>query len=135
MIASWKGVIPEGRVNNDLIDSTDFIPTIMDATGAKALPEMTLDGRSFLAQLQGETGDPREWVMFHFDPLPGTGKVGYKLVRFARDKRYKLYEETGDLFDVPNDELEEHPISPDRDTRESAAARRNLKAVLDQMKL
>jgi arylsulfatase A-like enzyme len=134
MIASWKGVIPEGRVNDDLIDSTDFIPTIMDVTGAEALPEMTLDGSSFLPQLRGETGDPREWVMFHFDPLPGTGKVGYKAVRFARDKRYKLYEETGNLFDVHGDGLEEHPISSDQDTPESAAARRKLKAALDQMK-
>ncbi len=133
LIASWKGVIPAGWVNDDLVDSTDFIPTILEATGAEALPEMTLDGRSFLPQLKGETGDPREWVMFHFDPLPGTGKVGYKLVRFARDKRYKLYEETGELFDIPNDELEQNPISPAKDTPDSAAARKKLQAVLERM--
>jgi len=134
MIANWKGVIPAGRVNDDLIDSTDFIPTIIDVTGARALPEMTLDGRSFLPQLRGETGEPRGWVMFHFDPLPGTGKAAYKLVRFARDKRYKLYEETGGFFDVPADPLEEHPIPPENDTPESAEARRRLKGVLEKMK-
>ena len=66
--------------------------------------------------------------------MPGTGKVGYKLVRFARDKRYKLYEETGALFDVPGDPLEEQPIPPGNDTPESAQARRELKTVLEQMK-
>ena len=134
LIASWKGVIPEGGVNDDLIDSTDFIPTILEATGADALPGMTLDGRSFLPQLKGESGDPRDWVMFHYDPLPGHGKERYKLVRFARDKRYKLYEETEHLFDIPNDELEEHPILPVHDTPESSAAREKLGSVLEAMR-
>ena len=134
MIVSWKGVCPEGEVNDDLIDSTDFIPTIVEATGAQPLDGMILDGRSFLPQLRGESGAPREWVMFHFDPLPGHNKVGYRLIRFARDKRYKLYEESGDLFDVASDPLEEKPISPAQDTPESAAARQKLRAVLQQMK-
>ena len=46
MIVSWKGFSQEGVVNDDLIDSTDFIPTIMEATGAKPLDDMVLDGRS-----------------------------------------------------------------------------------------
>src|SRR5687768_16909651 len=28
MIARWKGVTPDGRVCSDLVDSTDFIPTM-----------------------------------------------------------------------------------------------------------
>ena len=134
MIASWKGVCPEGVVNDDLIDSTDFLPTIAEATGAQPLDGMIPDGRSFLPQLQGEAGDPREWVMFHFDPLPGHNKVGYRLIRFARDKRYKLYEDGGDLFDVPNDLLEQKPIPPAEDTPESAAARETLRGVLERMR-
>ena len=59
--------------------------------------------------------------------------MGYKLVRFARDKRYKLYEETGHLFDIPNDELEERPISPAQDTPGSSAARKILRAALEAM--
>jgi arylsulfatase A-like enzyme len=133
LIASWKGVCAEGVVNDNLIDSTDFLPTIAEAGGAKPLEGMVVDGRSFLPQLRGEQGHPREWVMFHFDPLPGANKVGYKLVRFARDKRYKLYEENGDLYDVPADPLEEKPIPVDQDTPESAAARRKLRAVLEKM--
>ena len=130
MIVSWKGFSQEGVVNDDLIDSTDFIPTIIEATGAKPLDDMVLDGRSFLPRLRGDEGDPREWVMFHFDPLPGAGKVGYKLVRFARDKRYKLYEASGELYDVPADVDEVNPILPDQDTAESAAARERLRGVL-----
>ena len=95
---------------------------------------MILDGRSFLPQLRGEPGEPREWVMFHFDPLPGHNKVGYRLIRFARDKRYKLYEDGGDLFDVPNDPLEEKPIRPAEDTPGSAEAREKLRAVLARMR-
>src|SRR2546427_7108439 len=33
LIATWRGVFPAGKVSTDLVDSTDFFPTILDAAG------------------------------------------------------------------------------------------------------
>lgn len=132
LIANWRGTTPAGKVIDDLIDSTDFFPTIAGAAGAQPPAGVPIDGRSFLPQLRGEQGDPREWVFFHHDPRPGWAKKEYTLQRFARDKRYKLY--AGDrLFDVAADVLEQHPIPPGEGGPEAAEARRRLQGVLDAM--
>ena len=90
---------------------------------------MQFDGQSFLPQLRGEAGNPREWVLCHHDPRPGWAKEQYRLERFARDQRFKLYED-GRLFDVPADPLEEHPLPADAGEA-AAAARTKLRRVLD----
>ena len=133
LIANWKGTTPEGSVTDDLIDSTDFLPTIAAMSGAALLQGVTIDGRSFLPQLRGETGNPREWVLVHHDPRPGWSKEAYtKLDRFARNQRYKLYDD-GRLFDIPNDVLEENPIPPGQEPAEAKQARGRLQEVLDTL--
>ncbi len=133
LIANWKGTTPAGSVTGDLIDSTDFLPTIAEMSGAALLKDVTIDGRSFLPQLQGEKGNPREWILVHHDPRPGVNKEAYtKLERFARNQRYKLYDD-GRLFDVPNEVLEEHPILPAQESAEAKQARGRLQKVLDTL--
>ena len=39
LLAQWKGHIPAGKVNQDLIDFTDIVPTLAEITGAKLPPE------------------------------------------------------------------------------------------------
>ena len=65
-IASWPAVIKAGRVNGDLISSTDFLPTICEAAGVP-VPADT-DGVSFLPQLRGERGTPRQWLYCWYSP-------------------------------------------------------------------
>lgn len=125
MIANWKGVTPAGRVLDDLIDSVDFLPTMTEAAGAR--PLQAADGQSFLPQLRGETGKPRDYLFWHYDPRPGWDKDNYTLHRFARTKRYKLYDD-GRMFDVPADPLEQHPLAPGN----AAEARHMLQRVLKQ---
>jgi arylsulfatase A-like enzyme len=129
LIVRWTGKIEPG-VNNDLVDSTDFLPTVLDVAGKPLSGKVLTDGRSFYPQLMGKTGTPREWIFCHFDPRPGWDKDRFRLKRFARDKKYKLYDD-GNLFDVPNDQLEKSPIKSD--SVEAAAARKALKTVLDSM--
>ena len=88
-----------------------------------------LDGRSFYARLRGQPGNPREWVYCYYDPRPGWDKDKYRLLVFARDKRFKLYSD-GRLFDVPRDPLEQRPIPSDTDTHITRSARQKLAAVL-----
>ena len=137
MLGYWRGTTPRGKVCDDLIDSTDFLPTMLDAAGlnpARALApnETPLDGRSFLPQLKGQRGNPRDWIYCWHDPRPGWDKDKFKLEEWARNKRFKLYRD-GRLYDVPADPLEQHPLPPNAGA-EATAARRALQPVLDRMK-
>lgn len=131
LLARWRGVTPEGRVCPDLVDSTDFIPTIMEATGAKWFDGRPLDGRSFLPQVRGAKGNPREWAFAHFDPHPGC-KVNFPPTRLAWDHRWKLYLD-GKLYDTQADPLEKAPVPAGGGSPEARAARTRLQAALDQI--
>jgi arylsulfatase A-like enzyme len=125
LIARWKGRAASGRVNGDLIDSTDFLPTICEAAGVSTASMGTIDGRSFLPQLLGKSGKPREWIYSWYDPRPGHDKERWtQTTRFIFDQRWKLYED-GRMFDWASDPGENKPA-------ENAAARSKLKKVLDR---
>ncbi len=88
------------------------------------------DGISFLPQLMGEKGNPRDAIFMYYNPWPLTKS---KLeCRFARDKQWKLYGD-GRLYDVPNDVLEENPISADSGNKQADRARKKLLAVIESM--
>jgi len=128
MLARLRGSSPEGKVCPDLIDSTDFLPTMCEATGAKWFDGLPLDGRSFLPQVRGQKGNPRESIFAHFDPHPSC-KADVPGTRFAWDHRWKLYMD-GRMFDLKNDMFEKSPL-PAKHV-ESTVARGKLQKVLDQ---
>jgi len=128
LIANWKAVTPPGKVCDDLIDSTDFLPTLAHATGASVPQGLVLDGRSFLPQIRGRKGNPREWIFCHFFRNPGD-----PVKRFAMNKRWKLYQD-GALFDVAADPLEQRPIRASQDSPEATQARKHLGEVLDSLR-
>lgn len=129
LICSWPGTIPSGAVTTDLIDASDFLPTILEAAGITPPDDYLIDGRSFLPQLKGETGNPRDWIYFHFEPM--SGRV-YRFARFIRDHRWKLYDD-GRLFDLNADPEEESAFDPSDDNTERAEVRSRLAPVFDQM--
>ena len=127
-VANWKGTTPAAKVCDDLVDFTDFLPTLLATAGAEAPAHLKLDGHSFLPQLRGQPGRPRDWVFCHFFRNPGD-----PVQRFARDKRWKLYQ-NGALFDVAGDPLEQRPIPADSADAEATAARARLQVVLDSLR-
>ncbi len=127
MVAYWKGKTP-GRVCRDLVDFTDFYPTFAEVAGVDVAVEPGLDGRSFLPQLKGGRGNPRNWVFCHYDPRWGK----FQAARFVRDKRYKLYAD-GRFYDLDADELEQAGVRPEEVSGDVADARQRLKTVLDRM--
>jgi hypothetical protein len=106
---------------------------MLEAAGADRPKNVPLDGQSFLPQLRGQRGNPREWIYCWHDPRPGWDKEPYRLEIFARDQRYKLYSD-GRFYNVSNDVLEQKPIPLGRGGSAATAARVKLKAVLDKMK-
>lgn len=131
LMVRWTGKIKPG-LNDNLVDSTDFLPTIMEAARKPIPSEATLDGISFYSQLFGKSDQVRPWVFCHYDPRPGWDKDQFRKTRFAREKKYKLYGD-GKLYDVPNDQLEKQPILAAADTEATRSARQRLAVVLNDM--
>ncbi len=132
LIAYWPGTVPAGAVCEDLVDFSDFFPTFAELGRAQPPAELKIDGQSFAPQLRGEPGQPREWIFCFYHPRPIT-RAKQKAVRFARNKRWKLYG-NGDLFDVTADPMEKSPVAPgDQGTADAKQARRMLRAAIDSM--
>jgi arylsulfatase A len=136
LIASWPGKIAAGKVVSDLVDFTDFLPTLCDAAGVVIPAKLTIDGRSLLPQLRGERGNPREWLYSYWVPLRQnqTAHVGARgAVEQAFDHRYKLYS-TGEFFDLLTDPDEKKPLRVADLKGEARAAAKKLRAALEQFK-
>jgi arylsulfatase A len=132
MLAWWKGTTPAATVCNDLIDFSDFLPTIVEAAGAKMPTDRPIDGRSFLARLKDEPYTPRDSIFVHYDKSPESSNPEFRRVRFAFDGRYKLYLD-GRLFDVPSDFEEEHPLDLSAAAPKVRRAGEKLRSVLESM--
>jgi arylsulfatase A len=125
LIASWSGSIARGKVCDDLVDSTDFLPTICEAAGVDTAALGKIDGHSFLSQLRGESGQPRQWIYSWYSPR------GEALREFAFEKHYKLYR-NGDFYDLKVDPEEKRPVKVASLSGDTAAAGKKLQAALDQ---
>ena len=88
LIVNWPGHV-QPRVISDLVDTTDFLPTICEATGTTAEQKQVLDGRSFLPQVLGRPSQPRDWLYCWY--CPNQRETSDIPVEFARTHRYKLY--------------------------------------------
>lgn len=120
LIVRWPGRIKPGTSCGDLIDFSDFLPTLCELTGAP-LPEEEIHGRSFVAQLAAAPGNPREWV-----------HVQDKGQRHVRDRAYIL--NNRDQL-RPVVEIWEDPAKPNQNKHpeREQAARERLQAVFDEL--
>lgn len=117
-IANWPGVVKAGKVDDLLIDSSDLLPTFADLAGAKLPTKNVLDGRSFLPQLLGKKGNPREWIFT---------ELGNKW--YVREAKWKLTRED-ELFDMSNAPFEEKLVTDYANNKEATAAHSRLQAAL-----
>jgi arylsulfatase A len=106
LIAVWRGTAASGKVCEDLVDFVDFMPTFAEAAETVLPDDRVIDGVSFLPQLLGKKGTPREWIFCHYWER---GRVKERTKEFVRDRRWKLYDD-GRLYDMRNDPLEESPL-------------------------
>jgi len=118
LIVNWKGTASEGRSLDDLIDFTDFLPTLVQASGSQLPSAVTIDGRSFLPQVKGEKGNPREWVYCQLEES-----------WFIRNKQWMLYDD-GRLLDI----TDRYAPVPAADTTESMNARYSLQQVVRDLR-
>ena len=105
LIASWPGTIASGAVCQDLIDFSDVLPTLVELAGGQVPADLQIDGRSFVPQLRGELGMPREWIYCWY---ARNGKQK-NAKQFVRDRRFKRYAD-GRFLDLQADPLEQDPL-------------------------
>ncbi|MEI8043623.1 MAG: sulfatase-like hydrolase/transferase [Verrucomicrobiota bacterium] len=127
LIASWPAKMRGGKAYPDLVDATDILPTICEAAGIQVPPSLNSDGRSFLPQLRGEKGNPREWVYSWYS----RGGVLAQARECAFNSRFKLYR-TGEFFDLTNDLEEKKPLTVASLEGDAAKAAKLLQAALDK---
>ncbi len=121
LIANWPGYIEKGKVTNTLVDASDLLPTFADLSGAALPTKNILDGQSFLPQLLGKKGKPREWIFI---------ELGNKW--YARDAKWKLTRED-ELFDMSEAPFKENLVLNYSNNKEATDAQKRLKAVLDKL--
>lgn len=99
LIASWPGRIQAGSRRHELVDFSDWMPTLVRIGGGK-MPADDRDGVSFTSTLFHTRRHEARYHAFS----EGRGKA------WVRTKRYKLYSD-GRFFDVNNDAMEKVPLN------------------------
>lgn len=122
LIAWWPGTTPQGQVTDQLVDFSDFLPTILQLAGAPAAAK--IDGISFAPVLKGDVGAARQWMHCFYHPRPEKGEA----VQFVRNQQWKLYRD-GRFFQVSEDVDEQNPLDESIAPQQYAS----LKAALDSI--
>ena len=133
LVVNLPGHVPPGQINEDLIAFSDFFPTLVDAAKLPAKAVKNGDGLSFWPQCLGNSGRKRDWIYGYYYPRPYAktldNKYNHYEVRYARDKRFKLYG-NGDFYDTINDVMEKTPLPNSNLDAYQKAARAKLQDAL-----
>ena len=122
LIVNWPGTVKEGTVNQDLVDFSDWLPTLAELAGTKLASNRPLDGQSFAKSFLGLKGPHRTYA---FSESRG-GKA------FVRDQRWKLYA-NGKMFDLKNDPTEKKALPEKTGGKEALSAKARLSQALDKL--
>jgi arylsulfatase A len=124
-IASWPGTIPAGKRSEELVDFSDFLPTMCEVAGVPV--PAGIDGRSLLETLKGSDKTHRDWIYMWYSRNGGNREAR----QFARNQYYKLYG-NGDFYNPRRDPEEKHPLAESELGEGEKQVRSTLQAALDQ---
>jgi arylsulfatase A-like enzyme len=115
-IVKWPGVTKPGSTCDVPIINTDILPTVLEACGLPAKPDVHKDGVSFASLLRGATKPVHEALFWHFPHYGNHGsgpcssvRVGdWKLIEWLEDDSVELFNLVTDLSEK-NDVAAQHP--------------------------
>jgi arylsulfatase A len=116
--AAWPGVTPAGKVNANVADASDLLPTFAEVAGAPLPTGRVIDGRSLVAQFKGEAHSPRTWAYCQLSNSYYVREAGWKL------------DQAGTLYDMKDAPFKEVAVAPDTKDAAALAARERLAAAL-----
>ncbi len=109
LIVRWPGHVPEGRVIDAPVNNTDWIPTLLELTGAPVPPG--LDGVSFANGLLGGN-IPERKLFWHFPHYTNQGGRPSGAMRDGNWLLVELYDEDkAELYDLSIDSGEHQDIA------------------------
>jgi arylsulfatase A len=130
----WPGAVRKGTVCDELINYTDFLPTIAKLVGRPIPVDFgTIHGQTFHHNLFNSTGANRSWNYTYWDNSPNDSK---NPIRFIHDKRYKLYKDTFGVktyYKIDGDLTEKHPLSLTSLTDEEQSLFNYFEFVIDSL--
>jgi arylsulfatase A-like enzyme len=96
-VVVWPGTVKPGSKSDEIIQSIDFYPTILDILGLKPRPTQEFDGISFVPALR-QTGKLGREAIFCYFPheTPVTGAVPSVYVRKGDWKLIRLFHQGDD---------------------------------------
>ena len=94
-------------IYNDLVEFSDFFPTLADMVDKK----VDSDGTSFYSLLIGKEKKTRTTVFVHYDPRWGDHVNKYRN-QFIMTTDYKLYQD-GKFYNITSDVTEKNPLDPE----------------------
>ena len=121
LLIRWKGRVEGGQTTDQLVDSSDFYPTLAEIVGATLPSDVEIDGQSFAGLLSGEREPSRQWVY-----AERKGKS------FVKTQRWKLYND-GRYFNVEHDTEERRPLDAGKLEGEGYATRLTLLGALESL--
>ena len=130
LIAHWPARFAPA-VCDDLVDASDFFPTLLDLAGVPLPTDSVRNGISFAPRLFGKDGTRRESAFFWYDPRPGWDKERFHRDVFALNKDYKLFR-TGRLLRLTDVPLEEIPVDPLAMSDEDREAKKRLGDLIEK---
>lgn len=126
LIISWPRKIRKSRVEDCLVEFSDFFPTLAEIAGVDSSHS---DGRSFYPLLLGRSYKERDWVFIHYDPM-WSDFLNNQRNRYVRSENHKLYVD-GRFYSPALDPFEKDPIHPGSMTEDEIAIKKGLQQVLD----
>ena len=127
MFVYESGFITPG-INDDLIDFTDFLPTIAGIANV-GIPNnfKTIDGVSFYPRLIGQAGEPRSSIYCYYAPQADDVPV-----EWAQDLNFKYYGD-GRFYNIVSDILEQNSIPDSSLATDEIVVKQQLFEVIDGM--
>ena len=116
--AAWPGVMPSGKVNANVADASDLLPTFAELAGAPLPAGRVIDGRSLVSQFKGDTKSPRTWAYCQLSNNYYVREAGWKL------------DQSGTLYDMKDAPFLEVAVAADTKDEAAVAAKARLSAAL-----
>jgi arylsulfatase A-like enzyme len=106
LIVRWPGHVTAGKVRDEPVINTDWIPTLLEMAGVGAAPG--LDGISFASMLMQNSAAPERPFFWHFPHYTNQGSRpsgamrdrNWMLVEYYDDKAVELYDLAKDLAET-----------------------------------
>ena len=112
----WPGVTKPGSTCDVPIINTDIFPTLLEAAGLAAMPDLHRDGISIVPLLKGDTKPTHDALFWHYPHYGNHGngpcssvRVGdWKLIEWLEDDSVELFNLAADLSEK-NDVSAQYP--------------------------